>query len=97
MDTDVKAQFDKYKQNQQYHAERSATQNKERRKFADDLLSREKSATTQSTSEKDKKMTKEEMQREEVSYSSLSFLYFKLEQKNEEGVGERRREEERRT
>ena len=73
MDTDVKAQFDKYKQNQQYHTERSATQNKERRKFADDLLSREKGATTQSNADTEKKKTKEEIQREEVLYSFLHF------------------------
>jgi len=66
LNEDLKTKFDKYKQNQKYHEERSMKQNKERRKFADDLISKEKAH--QKSGEKDgkEKKSKDEMQREEV-------------------------------
>lgn len=68
MDTDLKTQFDKYKQNQKYHEERAATQNKERKKFADDLLSKEKASQQSSENQTKPNMSKEEQKREEVDY-----------------------------
>ena len=62
---ELEAQFDKHKQREQYYTEKSTTQNMQRKKFAEDLLNREKASTmTHVNTEKSHKMTKEEQQRE---------------------------------
>jgi len=67
LNQDLKTQFDKYKHNQKYHEERTMKQNKERRKFAEDLLTKEKASQQTGESEKKEKKSKEEQQREDVS------------------------------
>jgi len=65
MDTDLKSQFDKYRLGQKQHVERSSNLNRERKKFADDLMSREKGHQEAQDVDQNRRKTKEEMQREE--------------------------------
>lgn len=69
MQPEQKELYDKYKDNQKYHEERVAGQNKARRQFGEELLKREKANQEAGDADKDRKMTKEEQKREEVSLS----------------------------
>jgi len=64
LDEDLKAQFDKYKNNQKAQEERTSKQTKERRRYADDLLAKEK-ASQGAQDDQPKKISKEEQKREE--------------------------------
>lgn len=67
LDEDLKSKFDKYKQNQKAQEERTSKQTKERRRYADDLLAKEKANQDAQKSDEPKKMSKEEQKREEVN------------------------------
>jgi len=62
---EMKAQYDKYKDNQKYHEEKVSSQNKVRRQFGEELLKKEKANQDAGEAEKQHKMTKEEEKRQE--------------------------------
>ncbi len=72
LDQDLKSQFEKYKQNQKHHEERTKKQTKERRKFAEDLLAKEKHA--KDSEETEKKTTKEDIKREDVMKKHIKLI-----------------------
>jgi len=75
LNEDLKSKFDKYKANQKFHEERTSKQTKERRRYADDLLAKEKVHQTTDQDDKSKKMSKEEQKREEVKEFLLNCVY----------------------